>query len=125
LALKVLVVDDEPVARRVLIEELEFLPDVDIVGEAESGAEALEKIAVLAPDLVLLDLQMPVMTGLDVLRNLSGTAHPVVVLVTAYDHYAPQALQLGAADYLVKPVDAGRLKRVVQHASNRIHVTPH
>jgi DNA-binding LytR/AlgR family response regulator len=117
MALKTLIVDDEPIARRVLREGLEALGDIDIVGEAESGATALAQIAAHQPDLVLLDLQMPVMGGLDVVRNLRRGSHmPVVVIVTAYDEYALRAFEAGAIDYLLKPVSEERLAEAVERA---------
>jgi CheY-like chemotaxis protein len=107
MSLKTLIVDDEPVARKVLREELEFMRDVEIVeivGEAEDGPTALAKIARDSPDLVFLDLQMPVMGGLEVIRGLKGGARvPVIVIVTAYDEFALQAFDAGAIDYLLKP----------------------
>ena len=118
--MKVLVVDDEPIARRVLKEELALLPGVEITGEAANGAEALGQIAALAPDLVLLDLQMPVMTGLDVLGRLGNAAPPVVIVVTAYNQYVREALDCGAADYLMRPVHALRLQRAVEDARLRM-----
>ena len=115
--LKTLIVDDEPVARKILREELESLDDVEIVGEADNGAEALDKIAACRPDLVLLDLQMPGMGGLDVVRKLKhGPSMPVIVIVTAYDKYALQAFDAGAIDYLLKPVSDARLLKAVQRA---------
>jgi CheY-like chemotaxis protein len=103
-------VDDEPIARKVLREKLDLLDDVEIVGEAENGAIALEKISEQRPDLVLLDLQMPEMGGLEVVRSLRRRAPmPVVVIVTAYDRYALQAFEAGAIDYLLKPVGEERL----------------
>jgi DNA-binding LytR/AlgR family response regulator len=115
--LRTLIVDDEPIARRVLREELDSLDDVEIVGEAENGAIALEKISEQRPDLVLLDLQMPGMGGLEVVRNLRrGTHMPVIVIVTAYDQYAIQAFEAGAIDYLLKPVGEERLADAVERA---------
>ncbi len=115
--LKTLIVDDEPIARKVLREELESIAGVEIVGEADNGAVALHKIAELRPDLVLLDLQMPVMGGLDVVRNIRrGTHMPVIVIVTAYDKYALQAFDAGAIDYLLKPVGQERLAEAVDRA---------
>jgi two-component system LytT family response regulator len=119
--LRILVVDDEPIARRVLIEELALLPGVDIAGEAENGAEALAEIAALAPDLVFLDLQMPVMTGLEVLQRLGDGRRPIVVVVTAYNQYAREALGCGAAAYLMKPVDGLRLQRTIEDARLRLN----
>jgi two-component system, LytTR family, response regulator len=109
-----LIVDDEPIARKLLREELELLPEIEIVGEAENGREALLKIARLKPDLVFLDLQMPVMSGFEVVGNLSQPPLPVVVIVTAYDQHAIQAFEAGAVDYLLKPVSESRLQKAVE-----------
>src|SRR6202046_2950342 len=115
--LRTLIVDDEPIARKVLREDLASFDDVEIIGEADNGALALEKISADHPDLVLLDLQMPVMGGLEVVRNLKrGTHMPVIVIVTAYDKYALQAFDAGAIDYLLKPVGTDRLAEAVERA---------
>lgn len=115
--LKTLIVDDEPIARQVLREELESLANVKVVGEAGTGASALIQIAQLKPDLVLLDLQMPGMGGLEVIRNLRRTSHvPVIVIVTAHDAYGIQAFEAGAVDYLLKPVRRHRLVDAVERA---------
>ena len=115
--LRTLIVDDEPIARKVLREELGSFDDVEVIGEAENGAVALEKISADHPDLVLLDLQMPVMGGLEVVRNLRNGMHmPVIVMVTAYDQYALQAFEAGAIDYLLKPVGGERLAEAVERA---------
>jgi DNA-binding LytR/AlgR family response regulator len=117
MSLRTLIVDDEPVARRVLREELELIEDIEIVGEADNGAAALTQIAQHHPDLVLLDLQMPVMGGFDVVRRLERTDHvPVIVIVTAYDRFAIQAFEAGAVDYLLKPVGQNRLATAVERA---------
>jgi len=117
MSLKTLIVDDEPIARRVLREELESIPDVEIVGEAEDGPTALAKIAKDQPDLVLLDLQMPLMSGFEVIRSLKGGARiPVIVIVTAYDKFALQAFEAGAIDYLLKPVGHERLAEALERA---------
>lgn len=109
-----MIVDDEPVARRVLREDLELWPDVEVVGEADNGKDALLRIQQLKPDLVFLDLQMPVMSGLEVARNLTGEHAPVVVIVTAFDQHAVQAFEAGAVDYLLKPVSEARLRMAVE-----------
>ncbi len=115
--LRTLIVDDEPIARKILREELGWLHDVEIIGEADNGALALEKISSDHPDLVLLDLQMPVMGGLEVVRNLRRATHmPAIVIVTAYDKYALQAFDAGAIDYLLKPVGGERLAEAVERA---------
>jgi two-component system LytT family response regulator len=117
MSLKTLIVDDEPLARKVLREELESIPDVEVVGEAEDGPTALAKIARDQPDLVLLDLQMPVMGGLEVVRSLKGgTRVPAIVIVTAYDKFALQAFDAGAIDYLLKPVGHARLAEALERA---------
>jgi len=116
--MQALIVDDEPIARRVLREELELFPEVRVVGEAGDGKEALQKIAKLRPDVVFLDLQMPVMSGFEVVRNLSVPPFPVVVIVTAFDQHAIEAFEAGAIDYLLKPVSEARLRRAVERARN-------
>lgn len=115
--MKTLIVDDEPIARRVLAEELEAFPEVSLEGEASNGKQALLKIAELKPDLVFLDLQMPGMSGFDVIQNLEQSTPPVVVIVTAYDQHAIRAFEAGAIDYLLKPVNAARLQKAVERAS--------
>ncbi|MBS1833181.1 MAG: response regulator transcription factor [Acidobacteria bacterium] len=115
--LRTLVVDDEPVARSILREELELHPSVEWIGEASDGGTALARIEELRPDLVFLDLQMPGMTGFDVMRALKGgDVLPVVVVVTAYDKHAVEALDAGAVDYLMKPVGEDRLGRAIERA---------
>jgi DNA-binding LytR/AlgR family response regulator len=115
--LRTLIVDDEPIARGILREELETMENVEIVGEAENGAAALDRISEDRPDLVLLDLQMPVMGGLDVVRSLKGGSPlPAIVIVTAWDQHAIQAFEAGAIDYLLKPVSRERLLEAVERA---------
>lgn len=114
--LKTLVVDDEQIARQVLLEELESLPGILVIGEAENGKDALQKIAELQPDLVFLDLQMPVMGGFEVIRKLGEGHIPAIVIVTAFDEHAIQAFEAGTIDYLLKPVRASRLHKTVERA---------
>ena len=113
--LRTLVVDDEPVARRVLLEDLAEIEDVSVIGEAENGRRALQQIEKLRPDLVLLDIQMPVMDGFQVLRQLQGPL-PSIIFVTAYSQHALNAFEVGAVDYLLKPVSPDRLHRAVERA---------
>jgi DNA-binding LytR/AlgR family response regulator len=117
-ALKTLIVDDEHIARRILREFFDFLPGVEVVGEAENGREALQKISSLKPDLVFLDLQMPVMSGFEVVRNLGSGPLPIIVIVTAFDQHAIEAFEAGAVDYLLKPVSEARLLKAVERARN-------
>ena len=115
--LRTLIVDDEPIARQVLREELEMIEGVEVVGEADNGAKALEQIAKHGPDLVLLDLQMPAMGGFEVVSGIRRGSHmPVIVIVTAYDSYAVQAFEAGAIDYLLKRVAQERLRQAVERA---------
>jgi len=116
-----LIVDDEPIARRVLREGLELLPGVEVIGEADNGRSALLEIEKLRPELVFLDLQMPVMSGFEVVRDLSREAMPIVVIVTAFDQHAIQAFEAGAIDYLLKPVQDARLQKAVERARGMRH----
>ncbi|MET4598205.1 MULTISPECIES: LytTR family DNA-binding domain-containing protein [Stenotrophomonas] len=112
--LRVLIVDDARLARQELRTLLSSLPWVQCVGEADDVPAAREAIATLAPDLVLLDVQMPSGTGFDVLDGLERV--PSVVFVTAYDTYAVRAFRANALDYLVKPVEAPRLLEALERA---------
>jgi len=114
--MRTLIVDDEPIARKILREELALLPDVEIVGEADTGLRALEQIERHRPELVFLDLEMPEMGGFEVIRNLDGAAIPVIIIVTAYDQHAIEAFDAGAIDYLLKPVNESRLLKAMQRA---------
>jgi DNA-binding LytR/AlgR family response regulator len=115
-AIRTLIVDDEPVARQILRDELKAMDGVEIVGEAANGNEALRRIVQLKPDLVFLDLQMPGMGGFDVIARLPEDALPVIVIVTAYDQHAIRAFEAGALDYLLKPVSQERLQKAVERA---------
>jgi DNA-binding LytR/AlgR family response regulator len=121
--MRALIVDDEPIARKVLREELELVDSVQIVGEADNGEIALEKIAFLKPDLVFLDIQMPVMSGFELLDHLNTGHMPVFVMVTAYDQHAIRAFEQGAVDYLLKPISRQRLLQAVER-SQRIARNP-
>lgn len=114
--MRVLIVDDEPLARRRLVQLLTGLPDIDIVGEAENGRQALDLAARLTPDLMLLDIEMPHIDGLSVLRELSTDRAPAIVLVTAFEDHAVAAFDLRATDFVVKPVKEDRLHRAIEQA---------
>jgi two-component system LytT family response regulator len=117
-AIKTLIVDDEPIARQILREELTLLPAIDLIGEANDGPGALRMIVDLEPDLVFLDLQMPEFNGFEVVRRLSGTRFPVIVIVTAFHQHAIEAFEAGAIDYLLKPVSGERLLKAVERAGD-------
>jgi len=106
--IRTLVIDDEQPARERLRQLLAAHADIEIVGEAEDGVEAADKIAELTPDLVMLDIQMPGASGLDVAASL-GQPRPAVIFCTAFDQYAVDAFELSALDYLLKPVNRARL----------------
>jgi DNA-binding LytR/AlgR family response regulator len=111
--IRTLIVDDEPIARQVLRDELYSVRDVEVVGEAQNGGDALLQIGRLKPDLVLLDLQMPGLGGFDVIQRLPPGALPIVIIVTAYDQHAIRAFEEGALDYLLKPVSQERLEKAL------------
>lgn len=117
--MRVLIVDDEPLARERLAFALRDMPDAELVGEAADGIEAAEKIAALRPDLVITDIQMPGRTGLAVAAELTGPDRPEVVFVTAHEQFAPDAFDVEAIDYLIKPVRLDRLKQAVTRARRR------
>ncbi|MEQ1886207.1 MAG: LytTR family DNA-binding domain-containing protein [Bryobacteraceae bacterium] len=114
--MRVLIADDEPVARDILRELVESTEGLKLVGEAATGNEAVERIVELAPDLVLLDLEMPERNGLNVVRSLRGGSAPMVIFVTAYDRHALDAFEVGAVDYLLKPVRRERFEKAIEKA---------
>jgi len=118
--LRVVIADDERPARLFLKTILQNFQDVEIVGEAENGAEAVEIIKSSKPDLALLDLQMPEVSGLEVIKLLRKTQLPLVAFVTAYDEFAVQAFDAGAVDYLLKPVEKARLRETLNRAHERL-----
>src|SRR5690606_6817473 len=116
-----LVVDDEQPARDELCFLLGQSPDVDVIGQAGNGIEALGLLEDLEPDLVFLDIQMPGLTGFEVARQaLARHLTPEIVFVTAYDQYALDAFHVNAVDYLLKPVDVARLDRAIARARRRL-----
>lgn len=117
--LRVVLADDERPARRFLANLLKTFPDVEVVGEASNGREALDLIEQTRPALALLDLHMPELGGLDAARLLKAGAAPMVAFVTAYDEFAVQAFELNAVDYLLKPVERERLAATLARAHER------
>ena len=120
MTLRVLIVDDEPVARRGIARLLAQEPDVTVVGECGDGAAAIAAIGTLAPDLVFLDVQMPELDGFAVIEAIGGGRMPAVVFVTAFDQHAVRAFDAQAVDYVLKPIDPERFRRALQRA--RAHV---
>ena len=117
---RVVVADDERPARTFLTSLLRLMPDVDIVGEATNGAEAVQLVEQHRPDVALLDLQMPEVDGISVVRLLRRRYLPLVVFVTAYDEYTVKAFELNAVDYLTKPVSEVRLRETLRRVRERL-----
>lgn len=111
--IRALIVDDEPIARSLLRRMLGPEEDIEIVGECESGAEALEKIAEISVDLIFLDVQMPDMDGFEVVERIDAENLPRIVFVTAHDEFAVRAFDVHALDYLLKPFDDDRLRETL------------
>ena len=115
--LRTVIVDDEELARNELCFLLEQVDGVNVVGQAHNGVDAVELIEELAPDLVLLDIQMPGLNGFEVARqSLARAVQSRIVFVTAFDQYAIEAFEVNAIDYLLKPVESTRLEQALQRA---------
>jgi two-component system LytT family response regulator len=114
-----LIIDDEPLARELLKEFLEQHAELTLIGECSKGTEAVDKIDELKPDLIFLDVQMPGMSGFDVLDEINHD--PFVIFTTAYDQYAIKAFERNAVDYLLKPIDQERFKLAVDRAIGRMN----
>jgi two-component system LytT family response regulator/two-component system response regulator LytT len=120
MSVRALVADDEQLARDELCFLLASFPEIEIVGQASNGREAVEQARKLAPDLLFLDIQMPGLDGFQVVRQLMDDDDlPEIVFVTAYDQYAIKAFEVNAIDYLLKPVDKGRLRQALGRAVKR------
>jgi two-component system LytT family response regulator len=115
--IRVLVVDDEPPARSKIVRLLANDARFELAGEAKDGRDAVEKVAALAPDLMILDIQMPGLTGFEVVEAIGADACPRIIFSTAYDAFALKAFDLHAIDYLLKPYDAARFAKALDHAA--------
>jgi two-component system LytT family response regulator len=120
MTLRVLIADDEPLARQRLRRFLAADADVEIIGESSTGPETIQAIQAGAPDLVLLDIRMPELDGFEVIRAVGSERAPAVVFVTAHDHYALKAFETHAVDYLLKPVDRDRLQLALRRVRDAI-----
>jgi two-component system LytT family response regulator len=118
--IRILVVDDEPLSRKLICTFLEDQPDMQVVGEASNGVQALELIEQHLPDLVFLDIQIPYLDGLKVVRSLPSEKIPIFVFVTAFDQFALEAFELDAIDYLLKPFDKTRFTLTLQRIRKHI-----
>ena len=113
MSIKTLIVDDESLARQGLALRLKAFDDIDIIAECKNGREALEAIAEHEPDLVFMDIQMPGLSGFDVVTRLEKHQMPLIVFVTAFDQYAVEAFNAQAVDYVLKPIDDSRLEQAL------------
>lgn len=118
--MRILIVDDEALARTFLAEQLAGMPSMEVVGQAANGFEAVKLAEELAPDLMLLDIQMPKLSGFEVLELL-GPKTPGVIFITAHDDFAVRAFEVHAVDYLLKPVDSARLRAALERAARRLN----
>src|SRR6266446_6538907 len=118
--IRTLIVDDEPLARRNLRALLKTDPEIEIIGEARSGPEAVRMIKAQSPALIFLDIQMPEMNGFEVLEQIAADVLPAIVFVTAFDKYALKAFEVHALDYLLKPFDDARFENALLQAKKQI-----
>jgi two-component system, LytTR family, response regulator len=116
MTLRVVVADDEPIGRQRLVRLLQAEPDTEVVAACADGEEAVEAIREHAPDVVLLDIQMPRLDGFEVVAALGEAHQPAIIFVTAHDQYAVRAFEVHAFDYLLKPVDQDRLREAMEWA---------
>ena len=123
MSIAALVVDDEPIARRAVVRLLHDDPDITLLGECGDGASAVAAIRERKPDLVFLDIQMPAMTGLDVVAAIGPARMPATVFVTAFEQYAVRAFDANAVDYLVKPFSRERFAETLRRAKARLSAT--
>lgn len=118
--IRTLLVDDEPLAIKGLNLRLETYQDIEIVGTASNGREAIKKVRAEKPDLVFLDIQMPGLDGFDVVKALANEVLPIIIFATAFDKYAIQAFETHASDYLLKPIDEERLEQAITKVREQI-----
>lgn len=122
MSIGVLVVDDEPIARHAVVRLLRDDPDIELLGECGDGMSAVAAIRSQSPDLVFLDIQMPAITGMDVVATIGAERMPATVFVTAYEQYAVRAFEANAVDYLVKPFSRERFAATLQRVKTRLSV---
>jgi two-component system LytT family response regulator len=120
--IRALVADDEPLARRGVRQLLSRHPDIIVVGESRNGPETLKALEALTPDLLFLDIQMPEMDGFEILRAHGPARMPAIIFVTAHDHFAVQAFDAQALDYLVKPLNIERFDAALNRVRQRIQM---
>ena len=120
MSLTALVIDDEPIARHAIVRLLRADPEIELLGECGDGASAVIAIRSQSPDLVFLDIQMPAMTGMEVVATIGASNMPATIFVTAYEQYAVRAFEANAVDYLVKPFSRERFAETLRRAKQRL-----
>ena len=120
MSLTALVIDDEPIARHAVVRLLREDPDIEVTGECGDGVSAVAAIREQSPDLVFLDIQMPAITGLDVVATIGAARMPATIFVTAYEQFAVRAFEANAVDYLVKPFSRERFAETLRRAKQRL-----
>lgn len=120
MTVRVLIADDEPLARERMRDLLTEVPGFEVIGESADGRETVAAVQALSPDLLFLDIQMPELDGFGVLEQLDPSQMPVVLFLTAFDHYAVKAFEVHAVDYLLKPVDPRRFREAAERAREEI-----
>ena len=119
--IRALLVDDEPIARRGIRQQLQSEADVEVIGECANGKEAVVAIRTQAPDLVFLDVQMPLLSGFGVVEEVGVDQLPAVVFVTAYDEHAIRAFEVNALDYLLKPIEPQRFQKTLSRVRDQLN----
>ena len=123
--LKTIVVDDEPLARKLLLSFLEELPEIEVLAECKNGREAIATVLEQTPDLMFLDIKMPGLNGFDVIQKIQPELLPMVIFCTAFERYALDAFDVHAVDYIVKPMGQERIHLAVKRAMERYHAGRH
>ncbi len=118
--IRTLLVDDEPIARRGIRQQLQSETDVEIIGECANGQEAVAAIRAQSPDLIFLDVQMPLLSGFGVVEEIGVDRLPAVVFVTAYDEHAIRAFEVNALDYLLKPIEPRRFQKTLDRVRDQL-----
>ena len=123
--LKTIIVDDEPLALKLLAAKLKKMPNIEVIAQCSNGREAIKAVIELAPDLLFLDIQMPGLSGLDVVKQLQNDTMPLIVFATAYQQYALEAFDAYAVDYVLKPIDDESIQRAVDRTLQRLAIKSH
>ena len=122
--LTVMLADDEPLARGYLEDLLKAMPDIEVLGSFKNGSEVLKACRDKPPDVLILDIEMPVLTGFDVVKRLQADDMPSIIFATAYDNYAIDAFDLNAVDYLLKPFDSDRFAIAIERVRTELGSDP-